>query len=103
MDADGGNEIVISIGDSGTGDIYGYMNPFWSDDGSAVGFAEVHNANPNKIVRYVVAASTRSYLYEPVAPLDANNPDFLGNRRHRSCSGPTGPAAVSPICSPGTA
>lgn len=78
MDVDGTDETVISAGDSGTGDIYGYMNPFWSDDGTAIGYAEVHNANPNKIVRYDLAGSTHTYVYEPAAPLDVNNADFLG-------------------------
>ena len=81
MNADGTGEAVISPGDSGTGDIYGYMNPFWSDDGTAIGFAEVHNANPNKIVRYDISSATRTYLYQPVAPLDANNADFLGSSK----------------------
>src|SRR5512136_2503425 len=63
MNADGTGETVITPGDSGTGDIYGYMNPFWSDDGAAIGFAEVHNANPNKIVRYDISSATRTYLY----------------------------------------
>ena len=78
MNANGTGEIIISAGNSGEGDIYGYMNPFWSDDGTVVGFAEVHNSNPNKIVRYVVSSGTSSYIYEPVSPLDAANPDFLG-------------------------
>ncbi|MCJ7458654.1 MAG: right-handed parallel beta-helix repeat-containing protein [candidate division Zixibacteria bacterium] len=79
MNANGTGEIIISAGNSGEGDIYGYMNPFWSDDGTVVGFAEVHNSNPNKIVRYVVSSGTSSYIYEPVAPLDACNADFMGN------------------------
>lgn len=77
MDADGSNEIYISPGDSGEGDIYGYMNPFWSDDGSVIGFAEVHNANPNKIIRYTLATTIRECIYEPVGS-DACNPDFVG-------------------------
>ncbi len=79
MDPDGSDEIIISAGDSGTGDIYGYMNPFWSDDGTVVGFAQVPNAGPNKIVKYELASGIRSYIYQPTAPLDACNPDFVGN------------------------
>ncbi len=78
MDADGSNEVVISPGDSGEGDIYAYMNPFWSDDGSTIGFVEVHNSNPNKVVAYDIATATPSYLYEPVTS-DVANPDFLGS------------------------
>ncbi|MHB8280429.1 MAG: DUF4214 domain-containing protein [Candidatus Humimicrobiaceae bacterium] len=63
------------------GDIYAYMNPFWSDDGTTIGFAEVHNASPNKIVVYDLSTAGRSYIYEPVAPLDASNPDFLGGSK----------------------
>jgi nitrous oxidase accessory protein NosD len=81
MNADGSGETIISTGDSGTGDIYAYMNPFWSDDGTAIGFAEVHNANSNKIISYDIATSIPSYIYEPIAPLDANNPDFLGGSK----------------------
>ena len=79
MNANGTGETIISAGNSGQGDIYGYMNPFWSDDGSAIGYAEVHNSNPNKIVRYVISSGTTSYIYEPSTPLDATNADFLGN------------------------
>jgi len=78
MDADGSDETVISPGDSGQGDIEQYGNPFWSDDGTAVGYVEAHSANPNKVVRYDLATQTRAYIYEPVSPLDANNADFLG-------------------------
>jgi parallel beta-helix repeat protein len=78
MNADGSDEIYISPGDSGEGDIYGYMNPFWSDDGTVVGYAEVHNASWNKIIAYNVASQTSSYIYEP-ADSDVANPDFLGN------------------------
>ena len=81
MDADGANEMVISPGDSGEGDIYAYMNPFWSDDGTAIGFVEVHNANPNKVIRYDIGSATRSYIYEPAAPDDVANPDFLGSSK----------------------
>src|SRR5574340_277307 len=31
MSADGSGETIISAGNSGEGDIYGYMNPFWRD------------------------------------------------------------------------
>ncbi len=79
MNADGSGETIISAGNSGQGDIYGYMNPFWSDDGSAIGFAEVHNTSANKIVRYVVSSSTSSYIYEPSSGKDACNPDFVGS------------------------
>ncbi len=79
LNLDGTGETMISPGDSGTGDIAQYTNPFWSDDGSKVGFAEVHNANPNKIIVYNMATATRSYLYAPAAPLDCANPDFIGN------------------------
>jgi parallel beta-helix repeat protein len=78
MNADGTGEEVISPGDSGTGDIVGYWVPFWSDDGTAVGFVEIHNSNPNKVIRYDVSSETRSYIYEPVGS-DVGNPDFLGN------------------------
>jgi len=78
MDSDGSNEIVISAGNSGTGDIYGYQNPFWSDDGTAVGYVEVHNANENKVIKYTISTATNSYIYEPVGS-DVANPDFLGN------------------------
>ncbi len=78
MNADGTGEVVISPGDSGEGDIYQYGNPFWSDDGTAVGFVEVHNTNPNKVMRYDLATGTRTYIYEPTAPDDVANPDFLG-------------------------
>jgi hypothetical protein len=81
MNADGTGEAVISPGDSGIGDIYGYMNPFWSDDGTAIGFTEVHNANPNKVVVYDISSSTRSYIYQPTAPNDVANPDFLGSSK----------------------
>jgi len=78
LNANGTGETIISAGNSGTGDIYGYMNPFWSDDGSVIGYHEVHNTAPNKVVRYELGTAAHSYLYEPVAPLDANNSDFLG-------------------------
>jgi len=78
MNADGTGEVVISPGNSGEGDIYQYGNPFWSDDGTAVGYVEVHNSNPNKVVRYDLATNTRTYIYEPTAPDDVANPDFLG-------------------------
>ncbi len=78
MDADGTDEIVISPGNSGEGDIEGYHVPFWSDDGTAIWFLEVHVANPNKVVRYTVADGSRTYIYEPTAPRDVANPDFLG-------------------------
>lgn len=81
MNADGTNEVVISPGDSGEGDIYQYGNPFWSDDGTAVGFVEVHNDNPNKVVRYDLATSSRTYIYEPTAPDDVANADFLGGSK----------------------
>ncbi len=80
MDADGSNETVISAGDSGTGDIYGYMSPFWSDDGTVIGFVEVHNTTANKVIAYDVAAGTSSYIYEPVTG-DVSNPDFLGDSK----------------------
>jgi hypothetical protein len=81
MDADGSNEIIISGNDSGSGDINSYSSPFWSDDGTAIGFLEVHNANPNKVVCYDMSSSTRSYIYEPVTPLDVANCDFLGDSK----------------------
>lgn len=81
MNADGTGEAIISPGDSGTGDIYGYMNPFWSDDGTAIGFLEVHNANPNKVIAYDVSSSTSSYIYQPVSPDDVQNADFLGGSK----------------------
>jgi hypothetical protein len=81
MNADGTGETIISPGDSGTGDIYGYMNLFWSDDGTAIGFLEVHNANPNKVIVYDISSSTQSYIYQPAAPNDVNNPDFLGSSK----------------------
>ncbi len=80
MDADGSNETVISPGDSGTGDIYGYMTPFWSDDGTTIGFVEVHYTTANKVFAYDVSAGTSSYIYEPVTG-DANNPDFIGGSK----------------------
>ncbi|MCX6753647.1 MAG: peptidoglycan-binding protein [Candidatus Nomurabacteria bacterium] len=79
MNADGSGQTRISAGDSGTGNIYEYTNPFWSDDGTVIGFAEVHNTGPNKIIAYNLSTATRSYIYQPIAPLDANNADFLGN------------------------
>jgi len=79
MNPDGTGEAIISTGNSGEGDIYGYMNPFWSDDGTAIGYAEVHDTTSSKIVRYVISSSTRSYIYEPVPPRDVNNADFLGS------------------------
>jgi parallel beta-helix repeat protein len=79
MNADGSGETIISAGNSGEGDIYGYMNPFWSDDGSAIGFAEVHNTSANKIIRYMISSATTSYIYAPSGGLDACNPDFVGN------------------------
>jgi hypothetical protein len=80
MNADGSGATVISPGDSGTGDIYEYTNPFWSDDGTAIGFVEVHNANPNKVMVYNISGGTRSYIYEPVTT-DVANPDFVGNSK----------------------
>jgi hypothetical protein len=80
MNADGTNEAVISPGDSGQGDIQQYGNPFWSDDGTAVGYVEAHVSNPNKVVRYNLADSTRTYIYEPDG-MDANNCDFLGSSK----------------------
>jgi hypothetical protein len=79
MNSDGSNETIISEGNSGVGDIYAYMNPFWSKDGSAIGYAEVHNTSSNKIVRYILSSSSSSYIYLPGFGLDANNPDFLGS------------------------
>ena len=67
----------------GPGDIYGYMNPFWSDDGTVIGFAEVHNTTSNKIMRYTLATGIRDYLYQPIPPLDANNADFKQCLDHR--------------------
>jgi hypothetical protein len=80
MNADGSGEAIISPGDSGTGDIAQYTNPFWSDDGMAIGFLEVHNANSNKVVRYDISGGTRTYIYEPVGT-DVANPDFLGSSK----------------------
>ncbi len=81
MDADGTDETVISAGDSGTGDIYAYMNPFWSDDGTGVGYVEVHNTISNRVVVYDIASSSGSYIYQPTAPADVSNPDFLGSSK----------------------
>lgn len=79
MNADGSGETIISPINSGVGDIQQNGNPFWSDDGLAIGYVESHVANPNKVVKYVLASSLRSYIYEPVAPNDVNNADFLGS------------------------
>lgn len=81
MNSNGTAETIISAGNSGVGDIYGYMNPFWSDDGTVIGYAEVHNTNPSKIVGYNLATAISNYIYEPVAPNDANNADFLGSSK----------------------
>jgi len=81
MNADGTGETMISPGDSGTGDIYEYSNLFWSDDGTAIGFLEVHSANPNKAIVYDMATATRSYIYQPATPNDVANPDFLGSSK----------------------
>jgi hypothetical protein len=81
MNADGTGETIISPGDSGTGDIQAYGNPFWSDDGTAIGFTEAHIANPNKILRYDISSASLTYIYQPVAPLDATNADFLGSSK----------------------
>lgn len=78
MNADGSGEIIISAGDSGEGDIYAYMNPFWSDDGNYIGFCEVHNTVSNKVMRYEIATTTTIYIYEPVTT-DVSNPDFIGS------------------------
>ncbi len=80
MNANGTNETVISSGNSGQGDILQHGNPFWSDDGTAVGYVEAHVANPNKVVRYDLASATRMYIYEPVG-MDACNCDFLGSSK----------------------
>ena len=79
MNADGSGEAIISPGNSGVGDIVKYGNPFWSDDGLVIGYVEEHAANPNKVVKYVLATPSSSYIYEPVASLDVNNADFLGS------------------------
>lgn len=79
---DGTGGIMVSPGDSdpgGAGDIYGHMNPMWSDDGSKLTWTEAHKSNPNKVMVYDMATATTSYLYEPVAPLDVCNHDYLGN------------------------
>lgn len=82
MNADGSGEIIISPGDSGTGDIAQYGNPFWSDDGTVVGFVEVHNTTANKVIAYDISTATRSYIFEPVSnPDDVANPDFLGSSK----------------------
>lgn len=80
MNTNGMSEAVVSSGNSGEGDIYGYMNPFWSDDGTAVGFQETHNAASNKIIRYDIATATLTYIYSPVAT-DTTNADFLGDSK----------------------
>ncbi len=80
MDADSANEMVISPGDSGTGDIVQYASPFWSDDGTVIGFVEVHATTANKVIAYDVATGTRSYIYEPTTG-DVANPDFIGDSK----------------------
>ena len=77
--ADGTSPVIISAGYSGHGGIYGYMNPMWSKDGSKAAWLKVFNSAPNKIEIYDYATGARSFGYEPVAPLDAANFDFLGN------------------------
>jgi len=84
MDADGTNETIISPGDSGEGTILNYGVPFWSDDGTAIGFRErpiggFPGAEPDKVMRYDVLSDTSTYIYEPVAPLNVHNADFLGS------------------------
>ena len=78
LDADGRNEVVISTGDSQQGDIYAYMTPFWSDDGSTVGFVEVHYTTANRVLSYDLAANTTNVVYAPTTG-DVCNPDFVGS------------------------
>jgi hypothetical protein len=81
MNADGSGETIITPGDSGQGDIQQYGNPFWSDDGTAIGIVEAHVVNANKVMVYNVPTGTRSYIYEPTGPADVSNPDFLGSSK----------------------
>ena len=85
MNSDGTGETVISPGNSnpdstiGYGNIYQNGNPFWSKDGTAVGYGVSYWDGPGKVARYVLSSSTTSYIYQPAAPHDVNNPDFLGS------------------------
>ena len=79
MNADGSGETVISPGNSGVGDLEQYGNPFWSDDGTAIGYLEAHSSLVNKVLRYVISTETTSYIYEPITPKNTSNADFLGN------------------------
>ena len=78
LEANGSSEVVISPGDSQQGDIYAYMTPFWSDDGSTVGFVEVHYTSANRVLAYDVTAGTTNVVYSPTTG-DVCNPDFLGS------------------------
>ena len=79
MNADGtGSETVISPGNS-VANIIVYWSPFWSDDGTAIGFIEAHYVGSSKIMKYDVGSHALSYVYEPTSPKDVGNVDFLGN------------------------
>lgn len=85
MDADGSNEIMISANDSGTEPIVSYGCPFWSDDGTIIGFGQERTDGPNKVMRYdVVWGGPATYLYEPTTGLPGYgvcNADFLGGSK----------------------
>lgn len=80
MNSDGTGEILISPGDSEY-DVLEYSNPFWSDDGTAIGFLEWHSTSNSKVVKYDLTTSMRSYIYEPTGDDDVANCDFLGNSK----------------------
>ena len=82
LNADGTGEITISPGDSGQ--YYRYGRPFWSDDGTAVGYALYNmTTEQNTVVRYDLGTTPGTYVvvYQPPPGLDANNVDFLGDSK----------------------
>jgi len=84
MNSDGTGETVISPSNSnpdstiGYGNIYQNGNPFWSVDGSAIGYAVSYWDIPSKVIRYDISSHASTVIYQPTAPNDVNNPDFLG-------------------------
>lgn len=85
MDADGSNEIMVSAGDSGTGAVVSYGGPFWSDDGTVIGFGQDRTDGPNKVMRYdAVWGGPATTLYEPATGSPGYgvcNADFLGSSK----------------------
>jgi len=79
MNSDGSGETIISAGNSDYNNGPTYGNPFWSDDGAYIGYVERNVSTNNKVLKYELASSLTTAVYEPTGSDDVANPDFLGS------------------------